>query len=231
MLLSALLTRGSSDKVVSDYSTLKGLLGAYAAHSRSDNADLDELIPLIRALYDGDPTKVDLVTVPTAPQPDGQGNLVPAAEARPLFDQIRTNQALRGEGQAAPNSSALNAADSAPLPPSQVALTLRNGSAKPKTAVQAADSLRTLGFKIVSLAAAERTKQTVIRAAADQAGQAAALAQAVPSAVVQQVPGTKTLDLVIGDSFDGQIQAAPAGSAAQNRQAPALVTAASVSCQ
>jgi hypothetical protein len=62
--------------------------------------------------------------------------------------------------------------------------------------------------------------RTVVRHSADLAGQAAALTRAVPSAGNETVPGTGVLELVLGDGFDGQVRATPAGEAT----APAVTT-------
>jgi hypothetical protein len=94
---------------------------------------------------------------------------------------------------------------------------VRNGSARKGLAGQASDLLRPLGFTIAGVGDAPPTEggRTIIRHSADRADQAAVLAAALPSAVSETVPGsTGLLDLVLGDSFDGQVKPSPASGAA-----------------
>jgi LCP family protein required for cell wall assembly len=234
MLLTALLARGSSDQVVGNLSELSKLVGAFGAHSLNDNTDLEQLGTLASALHDTDQTKVDFLGVPTADQPDTQGNQVLRPDdAKKLFDTIREDKPLAGEGATASDESntvARDAASSAVLPPSAITLTVRNGSSHAGVANQVADSLRTLGFTVAGVGDAPHSAdgKTIIRNSPDEAAQAAALATSVPDAQTESVSGTGILQLVLGDSFDGQVRAAaPASGPAQG---PALVTAASASC-
>jgi hypothetical protein len=169
--------------------------------------------------------------VPTADQPDTRGNQVLRPDAaKTLFDSVRADQALRGEGAADPAATDPAAGDPAAgasgPEPSAVSVSVRNGSGHAGMAGQVADSLRTVGFTVAGVGDAPHTAggRTVIRASADQAASAAVLSRAVPDATVQTVPGSNVLDLVLGDSFSGQVLAAPpAGSSA-------LVTAAELAC-
>jgi LytR cell envelope-related transcriptional attenuator len=104
-----------------------------------------------------------------------------------------------------------------------------NGSKKSGVANDAASSLRGLGFQVASVGSATRVPggRSVIRASADQAAEAAALSRAVPDAKVQTVSGSSnTLELVLGDSFTGQISATPSAAPA----VPPLQTAAQLGC-
>lgn len=231
-VLAALLARGTSDQTLGSIDKLERLVSAFAEHSVNDSASLTDIGKLASAMHDVDPTKVDFVGVPTAAQPDTRGNQVLRPDdAKTLFDQIRTNKALPGEGASTTTITGPTSDDaaSATVPPSAITLVVRNGSAKSGLANQAADSLRTLGYTVSKTGDSPRLAdgKTVIRGSSDQADQAATLAQAVPSAVTQTIPGTGTLELVLGDSFDGQVRAVQPPTAATP---PSLVTAAALGC-
>ncbi|WP_028938377.1 LCP family protein [Pseudonocardia spinosispora] len=232
-VLAALLARGTSDQTVGSIGKLERLVSAFAEHSVNDSANLTDIGKLASAMHDVDPTKVDFVGVPTAAQPDTRGNQVLRPDdAKTLFDQIRTNKALPGEGASTTTVTGPTSDDaaSATVPPSAITLVVRNGSSKSGLANQAADSLRTLGYTVSKTGDSPHLEdgKSVIRSSPDQADQAATLAQAVPSAITQTVSGTGTLELVLGDSFDGQVQAAQGPAAAAP---PSLVTAAALSCK
>jgi LCP family protein required for cell wall assembly len=219
LFVAALLRKATSDQVLLHPGELRGFVTAFGDHSRSANAGLGELATLAHSLQSLDPSKIFLATVPTAGGPDAQGNQAPAADpAKALFDAIRGDQTLPGESAAAAGPSVDDSNEVQPagatdtLPPSAVTLNVRNGSARSGLANQAADLLRPLGFTIAAVGDAPPSDggRTVIRHSADRGDQAAALANAVPSAVSETVPGTTgLLDLVLGDSFDGQVRAAP----------------------
>jgi LCP family protein required for cell wall assembly len=231
LLLAALLNKASSSPLP-HIPTLTSVVNVLAANSLVDGVRLGQLSALAAALRGTDPTKVDFVGVPTAGQLDTQGNQVISTDAaKTLFDAIRTNKALPGEGATSPEPSTADAANTvgSTLPPSAVTVTVRNGSLRSGLANDAASSLRGLGFQVAGVGDATRqaSGRTVIQASADQTDQAAALAQAVPDATVQTVSGTNILELVLGDSFDGQIAAAPSAVPA----GPPLHTSAQLSCK
>lgn len=228
LLLAALLDRVDSAPLL-HLPTLASVVGSLGASSLVDGVTLGSLGSLAGVLRDTDPAKVDFVGVPTAGQPDAQGNQVLDAEsATALFQTIRADRALPGEGATAPAPLTADAANTTGLPPDAVTVTVRNGSSRTGVANDAAGTLRGLGFQVAGVGDAphQADGRTVIKASPDQAAQAAALAQAVPDAKVQTVSGTGILDLVLGDSFDGQVSATPtAGSAG-----PALLTSAQLAC-
>jgi LCP family protein required for cell wall assembly len=225
-MLTALLAKAGSFTPVTGFGTLSALAGALGGNALVDNTSLSELRALGAALTDTDQNKVDYVMVPTADQPDTRGNQVLRPDAaKTLFDSVRADQALRGEGAADPAATDPAAGASGPEP-SAVSVSVRNGSGHAGMAGQVADSLRTVGFTVAGVGDAPHTAggRTVIRASADQAASAAVLSRAVPDATVQTVPGSNVLDLVLGDSFSGQVLAAPAAGSS------ALVTAAELAC-
>jgi len=239
LFLAALLRKATSDQVLLHLGDVRGFVAAFGAHSRSDNAGLGQLVSLARSLQNLDPAQVFLASVPTAGPPDTQGNQAVAADpTKALFDAVRTDGPLPGENAAngpVPGNStddSTQALQASALAPSAVTLNVRNGSSRVGLANQAADSLRPLGFTVASVGDAPPSAggRTLIRHSADRANQAAALADAVPSAVSETVPGvTGLLDLVLGDGFDGQIRAAPAGTGGADQSAAGLRTLSSAS--
>jgi LCP family protein required for cell wall assembly len=224
-VLSALLTKASALSPFLHLPTVASLAGALGAHSYVSGTDLGELAALGDALTAIDQTKVDYVPVPTADEADTQGNTVlRPTEAAKLFSAMRTDRPLDGEGDSASSTDG----ESAGLPPSAVTLSVLNGSSHAGVAGKAADSLRGVGFTVTSVRDSRHQDggSSVIRASADQAAGSTTLARAVPGAIVQTVPGTGVLELVLGDSFDGQVQAAPGSTTA----GPSLVTAAALAC-
>jgi len=230
LFVTALLRKATSDQVLLHLGQLRGFVGAFGDHSRSDNASLGQLGTLAQSLQHLDPSKIFLATVPTAAAPDPHGNQALAGDpAKTLFEAIRADQTLPGETAATGGPSeddSTKALKAGAVSPSAVSVTVRNGSARKGLAGQAADLLRPLGFTIAAVGDAPPTDggRTIIRHSADRADQAAALAAAVPSAVSETVPGsTGLLDLVLGDSFDGQVKASPAAGAAAGTGAAAPV--------
>jgi LCP family protein required for cell wall assembly len=221
LFVTALLRKATSDQVLLHLGQLRGFVSAFGDHSRSDNASLGQLATLAQSLQQLDPSKIFLATVPTAAAPDAQGNQALAGDpAKALFEAIRVDQTLPGETAATDGPSeddSTQALKAGTLPPSAVSVTVRNGSARKGLAGQVADQLRPLGFTIATVADAPPTDggRTIIRHSADRADQAAVLAASIPSAVSETVPGSAgLLDLVVGDSFDGQVKASPAAATA-----------------
>ena len=229
LLLSALLAKVNTSPLL-HLPTLASVVGVLGANSLMDGMTLGMLGQLSNALRSTDQTKVDFVNVPTAGQPDARGDEVLDADAaKSLFTAVRTDRALPGEGANALAPSTADAVSATTtMPPGAVTVTVRNGSSHAGMANKAADSLRGLGFTVagVSQAPHQPGGRTVIRASADQSAQADALSGALPDAKVDTVPGTGTLELVIGDSFNGQVSATPTA----NSTTPALLTAAQLSC-
>jgi LCP family protein required for cell wall assembly len=228
LLLSALLDKVDTAPLM-HLPTLGSVAGVLGANSLVDGVTLGSLGQLSEVLRRTDPAKVDFVGVPTAGQPDAQGNEVLSADAATvLFTSMRTDRPLPGEGASAPAQATADAVNTTGLPPSQVTVTVRNGSSHSGLANGAANSLRSLGFRIAGVGDAAHSPDgsTIINASSDQSAQAAALSRAVLDAQVKTVSGAGTLELVLGDSFDGQVSAAPAAVPA----GPALLTAAQVAC-
>jgi LCP family protein required for cell wall assembly len=220
LFLTALLRKATSDQVLFHLGDLRGFVTAFGGHSLSDNAGVGQLGTLARSLQALDPAKIFFASVPTAGAGTQGSQQLDAHPAKALFDAIRGDGPLPGEGGAvAPgvDDSTQGAASggSDTVAPSAVTLNVRNGSSRKGLANQAADSLRPLGFTVASVGDAPPSEggRTVIRHSADRSDQAAALADALPSAVSETVPGvTGLLDLVLGDGFDGQVRAAPVAS-------------------
>ena len=228
LFFTALLHKATSDQVLFHLGDLRGFVTAFGGHSLSDNAGLGQLGTLARSLQGLDPGKIFLASAPTA---GAAGTQLDATPAKALFDAIRTDGPLPGEGGAAApgvddSTQAAASGGSDTVAPSAVTLNVRNGSSRKGLANQAADLLRPLGFTVASVGDAPPSEggRTVIRHSADRSDQAAALADAVPSAVSETVPGvTGMLDLVLGDGFDGQVRAAPVASSGAPATAPVAV--------
>jgi anionic cell wall polymer biosynthesis LytR-Cps2A-Psr (LCP) family protein len=235
--LVAMLRKATSDDVLAHPGVLSSLVDGFGPRSLSDHSGLADLGALAHSLRSLDPATVLFATVPTAGPPGPRGGRPPAVgPARALFDAIRTGKPLPGASSAGQAPTAPAADPDAPpatdsgVPPDAVTVDLRNGSSRGGLAGEAADSLRTVGFTVRSVGDAPETAdgRTVIKHSADRSDQAAALAAAVPSAVNETVPGAGVVQLVLGDSFDGQVRAAPSGSpaaAAPSSSAPRDLTA------
>ena len=235
--LVAMLRKATSDDVLAHPGVLSALVDGFGPRSLSDHSGLADLGALAHSLRSLDPATVLFATVPTAGPPGPRGGRPPAVgPARALFDAIRTGKPLPGASSAGQAPAAPAADPDAPLatdsgvPPDAVTVDLRNGSSRGGLAGEAADSLRTVGFTVRSVGDAPETAggRTVIKHSADRADQAAALAAAVPSAVNETVPGAGVVQLVLGDSFDGQVRAAlsgPPAAATPTSSAPRDLTA------
>ncbi|MGQ0482839.1 MAG: LCP family protein, partial [Pseudonocardia sp.] len=205
-------------QVLLDPGRLSAFVGAFGAHTLSDNAGLDELGTLAGALRNLDPTKVTFVTVPTVDKANAAGDeVLRTDDAAALFAAIRSDRPLPGEAGAGAGPTAANADDSSPrvtagdtVAPGLVTVAVRNGSSRVGLATQAADSLRSVGFTVGRVGDAEPTEggETVVRHSPDRADQAATVAAAVPGAVSRAVPGPPgLLELVLGENFDGAVKA------------------------
>jgi len=229
LFLTALLRKATSDQVLFHLGDLRGFVTAFGGHSLSDNAGLGQLGTLAHSLRALDPAKIFFASAPTAGAGAQGSQQLDADPATALFSAIRTDGPLPGEGGAAApgvDDSTQGAGGSDTVAPSAVTLNVRNGSSRKGLATQAADSLRPLGFTVASVGDAPPSEggRTVIRHSADRSNQAAPLADAVPSAVSETVPGvTGLLDLVLGDGFDGQVRAAPVVSGGSSGPAPVAV--------
>ncbi|HEY1973231.1 MAG TPA: LCP family protein [Pseudonocardia sp.] len=228
-MLTALLGKAGEFTPLTSFGTLNSLAGALGANALVDSTSVSDLRALGSALTSTDQNKVDYVSVPTADEPDTQGNQVLRPDAaKALFDAMRADQAPRGEGANDPLAGNDTEAYPSGPAPSAVKVSVRNGSGHAGMAGQVADSLRTVGFTVAGVGDAPHLDggKSVIRASADQAASAAVLSRAVPDAAVKTVPGNNVLELVLGDSFSGQVQAAPPAAPSS----PTLVTAAELAC-
>jgi LCP family protein required for cell wall assembly len=215
--LVALFRQGLSEQVLLHPGVLSDVVSAFAAHSLTDGTALDDLSALGGALRNTDPADVLFVTVPTVASPYGDDtDQLRDAEAAALFAALRSHQPLPGQRPTTADD-ATRATDA--LPPSEVTLSVRNGSSRAGLAGQVADSLRSVGFRVGRVGDADPTDggRTMIRHSADRSTQAATVAAAVPSAVNQTVPGPPgVLELVLGDGFDGEVTTAGLGGAPES---------------
>jgi LCP family protein required for cell wall assembly len=245
LLLAALLRRAGSGGLVRNPATVARFVEAFGAHSRIDNLSVGDLQSLAGTVAGLDPSKVEFTTAPDDP---GAARAVfaavrteaplPETSNQPSPEPNTDADATDPDTPDADASGVLAGALTADQPDETrtvgatsiaaagVRLDVLNASSRPGLAGQAADSLRALGFLVdrVGDAPVPAGGRTVVRHSADLAGEAAALARAVPSAGNEPVPGTGVLQLVLGDGFDGQVRAAPAGAAAP----PAVTTLAAL---
>lgn len=210
LLLAALLDAVLGPDVLFD----PGRVGALAPALRDtflvDGADLDRLLAISGILRSLGGEGVGFAEVPTETGAGGTAVLDDQAAAE-LLDAVRDGDRLPG-----PAGSGPSAVD-------DVAVAVLNGSGRAGLAGEVGETLAALGFRIGEVGTApDPVAPTVIRASPDTAAVAELLAETVPSATIEQEPGTTgVLQLVLGSAFDGELRPPALDPTSDTAAAPA----------
>jgi LCP family protein required for cell wall assembly len=229
VFIAGVLRKLLSEDVLLDLGKQRRLVQA-AAESLTVDRSLD-LLDLAAQMQSVTAGSIDFQTVPVANPAgsDDQGrSVVELADAKTLrafFAQLSAEPAdAQGGGQAAPETVA----------PGEVKVAVYNGSGRAGLAGQASTALEAAGFVVTSTGNADSSDYatTEIRYAEGDDALAATLAASVPGAVLRPVDDATagTVQLVIGQDFNGVGQAVtpPAASAPTSADTPR--TAADTSC-
>jgi len=195
-------------------------------------ADVQALASLAQSLREVKNGNITFITPPTGTYPQDPNRLVfREAEADAIWEAIREDKPLPGTAAAAEADAAAAAqaaASPAPAvtavktPPSNVTVTVLNGTGTPGKAKQVAEELAAQGFTIAGTGNAPATATTLVRhsAAYDESGRT--VATAASGAAQETQPGNaKTITLVVGSDFQGVVPVTVDSAAATGSTTPA----------
>jgi LCP family protein required for cell wall assembly len=225
IVLASILQQVTSAGTLFNPAKLDAFLQAFVQNTFTDNVTIDDLVALAQSFGTLDPSRVTFFTLPTVPSRTEDGALdVDEDKAGAVFDALINDQPLPGEPAATQSAStpeAPAATSAAPdsattVDPSTVDLAIVNVSGRSGMATEAMGLLNDLGFAVTEddLLAADDQTQTDITVEYDPDNLAAALtvAAAVPGAVLVPTTGLDTqVRLLLGESYDGTVQAVSAG--------------------
>jgi len=182
-----------------------------------------DLLGLATKLRNLNPERVQFLTVPIGGedtrQDDGIGYraYIDKPKAHLLFQSIHDDLDPNAPPKPSPAPSAAPRPSGPPLtvPPSQVGLTVQNGSGTPGQATKAAADLRAVGFLASAIDGGDPVRRTEIRYGSGRTESAQTLAAALPFAVLvpTDAGGTQSLLLVAGGDYTAA-QAVTLGGAA-----------------
>jgi LCP family protein required for cell wall assembly len=236
VFLAGVLRKMLSDDVVRNPGKQQELVRAVSeALTVDDHLDLMELAQQMQSVTAG---SIDFQTVPHEPDAvtvAGAGSVVQLADTATLhsfFAELSADpQPVAPEAAPAPEAAAPTAA------PADVSVEVLNGSGTGGLAAKAATGLTAAGFTVAGTGNADSMGHdtTEVHFAAGDDALAAALAEAVPGAVTQQVDDATsgTVQLVLGSDFNGvgqAVDAAAAPAAASPTEVEPPRTAADQSC-
>ena len=242
-MLSAILQQVTSAGTLLNPGKLDGFLQAFVQNTFTDNVTIDDLVALAQSMGNLDPSKVTVYTLPTVPSVYNSEALDPAEPAASaVFDALLNDQPLPGESGATstPETPAMptpstGAADSlatgTTVDPGTIRLTVVNVSGRSGVATQAMDELNNVGFDISDddLQARPDEVQADVTVEYDPTNLNAALtvAAAIPGATVVPVDGLgKTVRLLLGEDYDGSVDAVRSGGSVTATMGTATATAA-----
>jgi len=160
--------------------------------------------------------------------------LLDEQKADQLFDDIRLDIP---PGAPVPPSPPPSAEEALIVAPASIRLKVLNGAGIPGLGRRAADELEGVGFQIVGAPENRGTSQqgTVVLHGPDKADSARTVAAAIPGATTELDPNlTRTVEVVVGASYDGAQAVTVAGAAPAEPEpaasTPAVVSAASDPC-
>lgn len=231
LFMSSLLRASLSSHVLSNPSTLNGIIDTFIEYSYVDRVDTDDLIQLARSMQGIDAGRVTFLTIPTSgTAEDGSGNEIPRVkDINAIFDAIINDEQLPGEKKAAPPSSGKSSSktSSSPAPqtppqptavtvnavsPYSVPLRVLNGTGTTGVAGEISESLVAQGYQVNGVAdASENRTTTIVHYGPGQQAAAATVAQMFPGATIQADPTTRDgVEVIVGSDFSGELGTAPA---------------------
>lgn len=214
-LMSAMIRKAKSSELLLNPPRLIGFLDAATKSITTDSGlgSLNELRKLAMSVKGLEAGQVRFVTVPNGLHPDDPNVVAWTDDADALWEAIRTDSALPGE----PPAKQRKGKDEAKKPsvkPSEVEVTVLNGSGVPGIASEASDELTRAGFRVVGVGNAESYdyESSLVRHAGDEAA-AQTLAGAIRGSDVTKAPTAgSAIELVIGKNYIG-VQGGSAGAA------------------
>jgi LCP family protein required for cell wall assembly len=241
IVLSAILQQVTSAGTLLNPGKLDGFLQAFVQNTFTDNVTIDDLVALAQSMGNLDPSKVTFYTLPTVPSEDNPEALDPAEPAATaVFNALLNDQPLPGEDGATsttdtpamptpPNGSGVGLATGTTVDPSTIGLTVVNVSGRSGVATQAMNDLNNIGFQIsaTDLQARPDQVQADVTVEYDPTNLNAALtvAAAIPGATVVPVNGLgRSVRLLLGENFEGSVDAVRSGSNATATMGTATVT-------
>ncbi len=202
--IGSLITKMQSTGVLLNPARLYSLANAATKSVTTDSAlaTLASLISFAEDMRRVPSAGVTFVTMPTAVAPSDRNRLVPLQPlAGQLFTVIRTDRSTLSV------ASLPVARPPAPgdLRPSQVQLTVLNGTRQTGAGATAAAALRGVGFPIGSVgnAPSHTHPVTVVEYSAGQQAAAKLVAAALPGSVPQLVAGRPMVTVVVGAGYRG----------------------------
>ncbi len=225
IVLASILQQVTSAGTLLNPAKLDAFLQAFVENTFTDNVTIDDLVALAQSFGTLDPSRVTFFTLPTVPSQTSDGALdVDEDKAPAVFDALINDQPLPGEPAATeaantpatptPTSAAANSATT--VDPGSVDLAIVNVSGRSGMATEAMGLLNDLGFAVTEddLLANDEQTQSDITVEYDPTNLAAALtvAAAMPGAILVPTDGLGTqVRLLLGESYDGTVQAVSAG--------------------
>ncbi|WP_420122567.1 LCP family protein [Nakamurella sp.] len=247
IVLSAILQQVTSAGTLLNPGKLDGFLQAFVQNTFTANVTIDDLVALAQSMGNLDPSKVTFYTLPTVPSeynPEALDPEQPAADE--VFNALLNDQPLPGEGggTAAATTPALPSpsgdagaaagglATGTTVDPASIKLTVINVTGRSGVAGQAMDDLNAVGFDISDsdLQARPDEVQPDVTIEYDPTNLNAALtvAAAVPGATVVPVDGLGTsVRLLLGENYEGSVDAVSAGAKATATMGTATAPASS----
>lgn len=243
IVLSAILQQVTSAGTLLNPGKLDGFLQAFVQNTFTANVTIDDLVALAQSMGNLDPSKVTFYTLPTVPSeynPEALDPEQPAADE--VFNALLNDQPLPGEsGQTTPATTPAMpspSGDAGPgglatgttVDPAGIRLTVINVTGRSGVAGQAMDELNAIGFDISDgdLQARPDEVQPDVTIEYDPTNLNAALtvAAAVPGATVVPVNGLGTsVRLLLGENYEGSVDAVSAGAKATATMGTATASA------
>ncbi|MFR9804825.1 LCP family protein [Pseudonocardia sp. RS010] len=201
-LLAATFREALSASTLLSPTTTRDFAAALGRSMLSDEVGVHEMVRLTSTLDRTGTGGATFLALPASAVPNTRGNLeLRDTEASRLFSALRKDQPL-------PTATTPVASATGPEPGS-VTVGVVNGAGRDGLGRQVGDSLRALGFGVGEVDnAPQPSAETLLRFSPDRADAAELLGEVVPRArLVQDLGSTGTLQLVLGNSFDGTIRA------------------------
>ena len=223
LFMSSLLRGALSSQVLTNPSTLNGIIDTFIKYSYVDQVNTDNLVELGQSMQGLDAGRVTFLTVPTSgTAEDGSGNEIPRLDdIDAIFNAIINDLPLPGEKSETPASGTPAPAPTTTPKPAQLTVTalspysislrVLNGTGTSGIAAETANDLANFGFQINGVAdASENRTDTVVRYATGEREAAATIAQMFPGASIQADSTVSSgIEVILGSDFSGALDDAP----------------------
>ncbi|RIJ77855.1 hypothetical protein D1871_04930 [Nakamurella silvestris] len=241
ILLSAILNQAKSADVLLNPVKLNTFVKSFFSDTIRDNVEVGDMLTLADSMGDLDPARVTFYTLPTFDAGDGRSLDLDTVNAGRLFDALRADEPVPGAVVVPPStesstteasttaastrsSTSTTATTATPPPPPTLSVSpgdtqirLVNAADRAGLSTETSAALNDLGFNITDedllrLGADETQTGITVKYASANLAAALTVASAVPGSVlaVDDSLGNR-VDLVLGTSFDGTVQAVSVG--------------------